>query len=216
MFQCDAIIFDLDGVLVDSNQIVERHFIAWAQSRNLPFDRFSADHHGLTTIETIRRVAPHLDAVAEAMILETAEGDDKEGLLVYPGAVRLLSGLPKERWAIATSGTRRTATTRITHVGLPEPSVLVTADDVRNGKPAPDPYLLAAERLGVSASRCLVIEDAPAGVRSARTAGARVIAVTTTNSAAALVAADFVIATLDDLRIEMSDRGLSVFLRGST
>jgi sugar-phosphatase len=207
---CDAILFDLDGVLVDSNTIVERHFLAWAARHELAIGQFSADHHGLTTVETIRLVAPHLDAIAEALALETGEADDTEGLVAYAGAHRLLTALPGGRWAIATSGTRRTASARLAHLGLPLPAVLVTADDVTRGKPAPDPYLLAAKRLGVDPQRCVVIEDAPAGVAAARAAGARVVAVTTTNGAAALGAADAVVARLDDLAVDVTSAGLRV------
>jgi sugar-phosphatase len=112
----------------------------------------------------------------------------------------LLAGLPRGRWAIATSGTRRTATIRLAHVGVVPPNVLVTADDVVTGKPSPEPYLLAAKRLGVEPTRCVVVEDAPAGIASARAAGARVVGVTSTNSADALAGADIIVDRLADLR----------------
>jgi len=204
-FRCDAIIFDLDGVLVDSNAIAERHLRAWADRHDVPFEHISAIHHGRPTVETVRSVAPHLDAEIEASSMERAEGDDTDGLVPFAGAERLLACLPRQRWAIVTSGTRRTATARLTHVGLPAPDVLVTADDVVNGKPAPDAYLLAAGHLGVAPSRCVVVEDAPAGVASAQAAGARVVAVASSVSSGALVGANVVLARLEDLHAEVTD-----------
>jgi mannitol-1-/sugar-/sorbitol-6-phosphatase len=207
---CRAVIFDLDGVLVDSNPIAERHWRAWSARHGLPFDEIARSHHGRTSVETVRRVAPHLDAETEARAKETAEADDTDGLAAYAGAGRLLAGLPPGQWAIVTSGTRRTATFRLRHVGLPEPSVLVTADDVARGKPAPDPYLLAAERLGVDPADCVVVEDAPAGIASAQAAGARVVGVASTNDPIALAGADTIVSRLDALRVEVAPGGLVV------
>jgi len=214
--RCDAVIFDLDGVLVDSNAISERQMRVWAERHDVAFSRIAAIHHGRPTIETMRLVAPHLDVEAEAGLIEAAEAEDTEGLRVFAGASRLLGGLPEARWAIVTSGTRRLATTRLDHVGLRRPGVLVTADDVRRGKPAPDPYLLAAERLGLEARRCVVVEDAPAGVASARAAGARVIGVASTLAPAALEHADVVVARLDDLSIAVGSATLKVTWRAAT
>lgn len=210
IFACQAIIFDLDGVLVDSNPIAERHWERWAVRHGLPFDEIARSHHGRPTVEIIRRVAPHLDAEREARRKETAEADDTDGLTAYDGAADLLAMLPAGRWAVATSGTRRTAAFRLAHVGLPEPAVLVTADDVERGKPAPDSYLLAAERLGVDPADCVAVEDAPAGVESARAAGARVIAVASTNGPDVLSRADVVLPELAALRVEAGADGLIV------
>src|SRR5689334_7305466 len=153
---------------------------AWAERHGLPFARIATLHHGRPTVETVRLVAPHLDVEAEARSIERAETEDLHGLRVFAGAARLLAALPPDRWAIVTSGTHALATTRLAHVGLRKPTVLVTADDVARGKPAPDPYLTPARKLGVAPGRCVVIEDAPAGVAAGRAAGARVIAVAST------------------------------------
>jgi len=198
-FTCDAIIFDLDGVLVDSNEIAERHLRRWAERHEVAFERVAAVHHGRPTVETIRFVAPHLDAELEAQVLEGAEAIDTAGLVAFAGAARLLAELPKGQWAIATSGMRRTATNRLSHVGLIVPEVLITADDVREGKPSPEPYLVAAKRLGIDAARCVVVEDAPAGIASARAAGAKVVGVTSTHSADKLAGADVIVKRLADL-----------------
>lgn len=204
---CQAIIFDLDGVLVDSNPITERHWRRWAQKHGISFEEIAAVHHGRPTIEIIREVAPHLDAEAEAEEKEGREAEDTDGLTMFDGARALIDCLPDGHWTIATSGRRRTATKRLAHVGLPEPETLVTADDITDGKPAPDPYRLAAERLGVDPQHCVVFEDAPAGVTSAQRAGARVIAITSTNDAEALSAADAVIHRLADVQADLDENG---------
>ena len=202
-FTCSAVLFDLDGVLVDSNPIVERHWKRWAERHGVVYERIEAIHHGRPTGEIIRHVAPHLDAAAEALVQETAGADDVDGLVAFDGAHRLVRALPPERWAVATSGTRRTASFRLAHLGFPEAPVLVTADDVRRGKPAPDPYLLAAERLGVAPEGCVVIEDAPAGIASAKAAGMRVVAVASSKPPEALAAADVVVRQLADLAFQV-------------
>lgn len=209
-FLCQAIIFDVDGVLIDSDPVAERHWRAWADRHGVDYDAIARIHHGRPTVETIRQVAPHVDAAKEAHSKETAEADDTNGLILYPGAKELLAGLPRDRWGVATSGTRRTVSLRFPYLGLLEPSVMVTADDVQRGKPAPDPYLLAAERLGVAPADCLVIEDAPAGVEAAKAAGATVIAVTTTNRAEDLGLADAIAPALAALQISVGPNGLLV------
>ncbi|MBD1914881.1 MULTISPECIES: HAD family hydrolase [Cyanophyceae] len=214
-FHCQAIIFDVDGVLIDSDPVAERHWRAWANRHGIDYDAIARIHHGRPTIETIRQVAPHVDAAQEAHIKETAEADDTEGLTLYPGVKELLAQLPRDRWGVATSGTRRTVSLRFPHLSLPEPSVMVTADDVQRGKPAPDPYLLAAERMGVAPVDCLVIEDAPAGVASAKAAGAKVIAVTTTNRAGELGLADAIAPALASIQISINPQGLLVQMSGA-
>jgi len=210
---CDAIIFDLDGVLADSNAVVERHLRTWADRHGIAFERVLEVHHGRRTVETLSLLAPGMDAEAEALLIEEVAADDTDGVIAFAGAMRLLRGLPAGRWAIATSGTSRIARNRVTHLGFPVPPVFVTADDVTAGKPAPDPYLLAAARLGVDPSRCVVVEDAPAGVVSALGAGARVIGVAATVSAELLVSAHVVVPRLDDLDIASREDRLEVTWR---
>jgi sugar-phosphatase len=209
-FHCQAIIFDVDGVLINSDPVSERHWRAWADRHGVDYEAIARIHHGRPTVETMRQVAPQVDAAEEARRKESAEADDTEGLTLYPGVKKLLAGLPRDRWGVATSGTRRTVSIRFPHLGLPEPAVMVTADDVQRGKPAPDPYLLVADRLGVATAHCLVIEDAPAGVEAAKAAGARVIAVTTTNPAEDLGLADAIAPALAALHISVSSDGLVV------
>ena len=187
-FECRAILFDLDGVLVDSTGYVEEQWRRWATARGLSPEPFLRVCHGRRALETIRLAAPDLDAEAEiaAFVPEKSSGD--EVLAPIEGAERLLRALPKGSWAVATSGTRSTATARLRGAGLPIPEVLVCAEDVVRGKPSPDVYLMAAVGLRAHPSDCIVIEDAPAGIEAARAAGMRVIALTTTHSIADLKA----------------------------
>jgi sugar-phosphatase len=189
-------------VLADSNAIAERVMREWGERHGVPFASILAVHRGRPTVETVRLVAPRLDAVAEARAIEAVEAEDTEGLVAFPGAARLVVAASRARWAIVTSGGRRLAANRLRRIGLPAPDILVTADDVTRGKPAPDPYRLAMARLGVDAAHCVVIEDAPAGVASARAAGACVVAVASTTAPHELRGADVVVPALDDLDVE--------------
>jgi mannitol-1-/sugar-/sorbitol-6-phosphatase len=208
----DAVLFDLDGVLVDSDAIYERHWRRWAAERDVDPEAVLAVHHGRRAVEVIERLTSGLDVTAEAARYNAGlEADrDFEGLALIDGAIEMVMALPPDRWAIATSGPRAVAEPRMAHLGLPIPRVLVTADDVARGKPAPDPYLAAAAGLGFDPACCLVVEDAPAGIASARAAGCRVIGVASTHRADALGGADAVVARLSDLRIEPAGEGLIV------
>jgi sugar-phosphatase len=163
--------------------------------------------HGVRTIEVIRRVAPHLDAEVEASAIENHEAQDQHGVVVMPGAAELVRSIPEGRWGVVTSGSRLLATNRLRYCGLPVPEVLVTSDDVANGKPHPEPYLKGAELFRVKPADCLVIEDAPAGIQSARAGGMSVLGITSTYAAGALKHADQVIASLGQLRITSNGTG---------
>jgi sugar-phosphatase len=202
MLLCDAIIFDLDGVLIDSTACLERHLRAWATRQGLDPSVVLDAAHGRRTAETIQLVAPHLDKHAEAAAIEEAEACDTVGVVDIPGAHDLLAALPPAAWAIATSNARRTALLRLQHTGLLTPRVMITSESVRRGKPDPEVYLLAAEQLGVDPRRCVAVEDAPAGLSAARAAGMTAIGVLGTHVAAQLSEAQIVIARLANLRVE--------------
>jgi mannitol-1-/sugar-/sorbitol-6-phosphatase len=206
-FSCSAILFDLDGVLVDSTRAVDREWREWAQRKGVNGDAIMAIAHGVRTIEVIRRVAPHLDAEAEANAIESHEAGDQQGVTVMPGAVDLVRSIPEGRWGVVTSGSRLLATNRLRFCGLPVPEVLVTSDDVTNGKPHPEPYLKAAQRLGFDPADCLVIEDAPAGIQSARAGGMKVVGITSTYAAGAIEHADAVIGKLGQIRVTSNGAG---------
>jgi sugar-phosphatase len=212
---CDAVIFDLDGVLVDSRAVIERHWRRWASEVSLDFDLIMERAHGMRTIDTIRLVAPHLDAEEETARFEAVEAEDVEGVTAIAGASLLVSAVPKGSWAIVTSGPQRTAVARLRKAGLRVPDVLITAEQVKMGKPAPEGYLLAARRLGIDPAGCVVVEDAPAGIEAGRGAGMQVIAVAATHRPEELAAARFVVAALDCIEIgTRSGPPISLHLRG--
>jgi mannitol-1-/sugar-/sorbitol-6-phosphatase len=202
-FRCAAILFDLDGVLVDSTRSVERQWRIWAGEQGLDGDKVMTVGHGVRAVEVIRTVAPHLDAEAEVRKLEAREAADHDGVAVMSGAAELVRAIPDGRWCVVTSGTRRLASARLQLAGIPVPKVLITADDVVNGKPHPEPYLKGAELLGVNPAECLVIEDAPAGIQSAHAGGMKVIALTSTYSASALSEADAVVQKLKQIQVAL-------------
>lgn len=200
-FNCAAVLFDLDGVLVDSTRSVERQWRIWARARGIDEEKAVAIAHGVRAVEVIRAIAPHLDAEAEVRKLESQEAADHDGVAVMPGAADLVRAIPDRRWGVVTSGRRNLATARLKLAGIPIPRVMVTAGDVVDGKPHPEPYLKGAERLGINPAECLVIEDAPAGIRSAHAGGMKVIALTSTYPASALSEADAVVEKLKQIQV---------------
>ena len=211
-FLCSAILFDLDGVLADSTKAVGRGWRRWAVENGVPPEKVEAIMHGRRTVEIVRTVAPHLDAEVEAKKIEQRGVDDdgRDGVVVMPGASELLRALPRDRWAVVTSGTRLVATARLHLTGLPVPDVLVPADDVTHGKPHPEPYLKAALLLAVNPEECLVVEDAPAGIQSAHAGGMKAIGITSTFPAAELREADAVINAMTRIRVTPQDGRLRV------
>jgi len=197
---CRALLFDLDGVLVDSTECVTRTWRRWAQAHDLNPEKILLVAHGRRTIDTVRLVAPHLAAEAEVATLAHSEAHETAGIYEVPGARALLQALPRTAWAVITAGIRPVARLRLRHTGLPEPSVLITADDLHHGKPDPEGYLAAAVRLDVLPADCVVVEDAPAGLDAAQAAGMRSIALTTTHTAEQLSAATWGLRSLSQLR----------------
>ena len=199
-FSCSAILFDLDGVLLDSTRVVAEQYTRWAREHGLDPAEVMKAAHGVRTLEVVRRVAPHLDAVAETKRIEDREAA-ADNILAVPGAVALVNSIPRGRWCVVTSGTRFLATTRMRKFGIPIPDMLVTAEDVSNGKPDPEPYRKGAELLRADPADCVVIEDAPAGIRSAHAAGMKVISLPTTYPPAELHEADAIISGIQRLSV---------------
>jgi len=199
--KCSAILFDLDGVLVDSSQCVEATWRQWAARHGLDAEQAIQVAHGRRTIETVALLAPQLVVSDEVEALAASESTTTEGVYEVPGARELLASLPANVWAVVTSGVRAVATLRIRHTGLPSPPVLICADEIDRGKPDPQGYLIAAERLGFAPSHCIVVEDTRPGIEAAQAAGMKVVAVAGTHPAHELTAADVTIPRLSALRV---------------
>jgi sugar-phosphatase len=179
--RCGAVLFDMDGTLVDSSTCVESTWRMWAAKHGVDIDALLSISHGRQNHETIRLIAPHLETPEEIAFLVQTEEDCHEGIVEVGGARALLDSMGAAApWAVVTSAWRTLAEKRLRLAGLPIPGVLITSDDISHSKPHPEGYLLAAERVGVAPADCLVIEDAHAGIEAARAAGMRVIGITTT------------------------------------
>lgn len=184
--RCRGLLFDMDGVLLDSTHAVARVWHQWAIEHGFNPQEVVRAAHGRPSISTIREYLPDSDHDVENREVERRELADLQGVVPWPGATELLRSLPLERWAIVTSCTRPLAEVRLRAGGLPRPRFFVTSDDIKNGKPAPDPYLKGAQMLGFEPVECIAVEDVPAGVRSAKAAGCRAIGLCTTMPAADL------------------------------
>ena len=210
IIECSAILFDLDGVLVNSIESVERQWKKFAARHKLDPEHVIRTAHGHRTVETVHILMPHLDAAAEAAIVERNEIEDTEGLVAIEGAVELVNSLPRDAWAVVTSGTRALATKRLAAAGLPSPPKMVPADEVTRGKPDPEPYLKGAKLVGVDPQTCLVFEDAASGIRAAKAAGMRVYGIPGTHEASQLGQADGLVRSLREVRARVNGNGLVV------
>jgi len=213
---CRGVLFDMDGVLVDSTAVVARVWSVWARKHGLDADAVVKIAHGRPSISTIRDLLPNSDHEAEDREVERQEIEDVEGIVALPGAAELLRAIPANRYAIVTSATRELAEVRLRAAGLAVPANLVTARDVQRGKPNPEPYLMGAKILGVSPAECVVIEDSPSGVRAGKAAGARVVALRTTATDAELqeAGADWVVENCAELLVETAPLSEEFFLVG--
>lgn len=197
---CQAILFDLDGTLVESTFFIERLWMDWGVQHGITPERMSEVMHGRPAAEIINLVAPHLPVKEEVYALETDEISRMHGMKTYAGAGELLNNLSPRQWAIVTSGSLRVAGARLNYAKLPRPEVFITADDIKAGKPAPDAYLLAAHRLHVKPEDCVVVEDAPAGIQAGKSAGMRVIGIASSHSKEELSQADVIVQQLADIK----------------
>jgi sugar-phosphatase len=203
----DAVLCDLDGSLVDSTASVARSWRRWAEHYGVSADALHANQGRPAAVLVAALLDPSRRAEAADRI-EQLEVADAPSVHPVRGAREFWAALPESRRAIVTSGTVPIASARLAAAGLARPTVWVTAEQVTRGKPDPEPYLIAAERLGVDPSRCLVVEDAAAGIAAARAAGCRVVAVTGTGSPDELAAASLVVDGVDRLRVTRHPDGL--------
>ncbi|WP_420383990.1 HAD-IA family hydrolase [Novosphingobium sp.] len=180
-----AFLFDLDGTLLTSIISAERCWTRWANLHGLDAEALLRTIHGKRALDTMRELAlPGLDPDAEAAALTRMEIEDVADIEPIGGAAAFLAAIPADRWAVVTSAPRALALARMTAAGLPTPPLLICAEDVENGKPAPDGFRLGARRLGFEAADCLVFEDAPAGIEAGKAAGADVLVITQMHSRA--------------------------------
>jgi sugar-phosphatase len=177
-----AFLFDMDGTVLNSIAAAERIWSAWAVRHGVDVETFLPTIHGARAIDTITRLnLPGVDAEQQAAFITAAEINDVEGIVEIPAAAAFLNALPKNRWAMVTSAPRDLALRRMAAAGIPEPAVMITAEDVKAGKPDPAGYLLAAKKLGVEPADCLIFEDAAVGIQAAEAAGAALMIITATH-----------------------------------
>jgi len=206
---CSGLLFDLDGVLVDSTPAVARVWAKWAIAHGFDPEETVRLAHGRPSIATVRDILPGADYEKENEIILRGEIEDTDGVVPLSGARELLSSLPENQWALVTSCARPLAEVRLKVAGLPMPRNIITCDDVRNGKPNPEPYIKGAALLGVPPAKCVVFEDAPAGIRAGKAAGALVIALPTTSPDSELeqAGADWILPGYQNLSVSGSDHG---------
>lgn len=179
-----AFLFDMDGTLISSTAVAERVYTSWAEAKGVDVPHLLSIVHGVRTVDVVRRLGrPDLDPETEAALIGAAERKELDGVLPITGIRDFLASLPPDRWALVTSADHELMRIRMEATGLPLPSVIVTAEDVTEGKPDPQGYKLAASRLGVDIADCLVFEDAPAGIEAGERAGADVMVITATHTA---------------------------------
>ncbi len=198
-----GVLFDLDGTLIDSTPAITRSWSAVLNEIGISLDVLPS-LHGSPSKQSLRRLLPESDEKEInhwAKKIEDLEVDDTDGIILLPGARELFQFLDEcsIEWFIVTSCTRDLGTSRANSVGLTLPPKSVFFDDVVKGKPHPDPYLLGVERLGLSADKVLVLEDAPAGIKSGKAAGIKVIAMQTTHPKESLREADYIADSLFDV-----------------
>jgi sugar-phosphatase len=212
--RCSALLFDLDGVLVDSTPAVARVWRRWAQEHGFDPEEVVRRAHGRPSLTTIRELLPDADHEAENREVERREMEDIKGVITLPGAQQLLDSLPSGRWTIVTSCTRPLAAVRLRAAGLSLPLKMVTSSESKNGKPHPEPYQKAVATLGYAASDCVVVEDVPAGIRAGKAAGARVVAFTTTMDRRQLKEAgsDWIVHNCADIAAAVDGQGLTLML----
>lgn len=203
-----AFLFDMDGTVLNSIAAAERIWSTWAVRHGVEVETFLPTIHGARAIDTITRLnLPGVDAEQQAAFITAAEIEDVEGIVEIPAAAAFLNDLPKDRWAMVTSAPRDLALRRMAAAGIPQPAVMITAEDVMAGKPDPSGYLLAAKKLGVEPADCLIFEDATVGIQAAEAAGAALMVITTTHQHP-IETAHATLASYDAIGVRVDSEGL--------
>lgn len=177
---CKAVLFDMDGTLVDSTRVVERAWRGWAKRHGIPLETVLAFSHGRPTIATMEHFLPGQNHAEELDEMAHYEETQLEGVLAVPGATQVVRALQGHPWAIVTSAWRTLAEARVIAAGLPLPKIIVPVDEIRKGKPDPEGFLHAAKRLAIPPEECLVFEDTRPGIEAGVNAGMKVVALLTT------------------------------------
>lgn len=213
--QVRGVLFDMDGVLISSTSSDERCWRRWARLRGVESTFSIQAAHGRRVVDTVLAARPDLDPIVEVRILEDFDSEDHEGLRVFPGVTSLLASLPQDRWTIVTSASERLMRNRLGAAGIPLPTRVVVSDRVTHGKPHPEPYEAGARLLGLSPADCLVIEDAPAGVKAGKAAGCRVLAVLSSHTAEELAGADWIVPSIEHvIACPAPDGSIHIHLKG--
>jgi sugar-phosphatase len=212
LIHCQGVLFDMDGILISSLGSVERSWTKWAQMRGIDPAYAISIAHGRRAIETVAELRPDLDSAAELKVIEDLEVDDNDGLTVLPGVLDLLAALPKAAWTVVTSATERLARVRLAAAGVPVPDRIVTADQVRQGKPNPEPFLAGAALLGLPPAQCVVFEDSASGAKAGRAAGCTVVATTFSHSVESLAAAHYLVEDLRGVHVQIDAEGMAISL----
>ena len=205
-----GLLFDMDGVLVSSLGSVERSWQTWAERNGFDVRQTIKTAHGMRALETMRKLMPHGDHLAELKVVEELEMADTDGLQVLEGVLSILESLPQKYWTIVTSATERLARSRLAFAGISVPEHIITADMVTHGKPHPEPYLRGAKILGLSPRDCVVIEDSTSGAKAGHAAGCRVLATTFSHSIEQLAVADWIVESLGKVKITIVDQELEL------
>ncbi len=215
--EVSGLLFDMDGVLISSIGSVERSWRRWAKHYGLPNADKVEIPHGMRAIEVMAQLKPDIDRAEGLKLIEDMEIADTADLQVLDGVRKLLESLPAHRWAIVTSATHRLLLSRLEAAGLPIPDRIISGDQVKRGKPDPEPYRRGAELLGVQPQDCLVFEDAPSGIRAGLAAGCRVLGVLGTHSAEELREAgtNWIVSSLTRVRTEIRDGRIIVDIEAS-
>lgn len=206
--RCQAVLFDMDGILISSIGSVERTWTKWALMRGIDPQFACKTAHGRRAIETAAKLRPDLDPEVELKILEDMEVADYDDVTALPGVLRLLEGLPADRWTVVTSATDRLARARLAAGGVPVPERIIAAEQVTHGKPHPQPFLAGAALLGFPPEECVVFEDSAAGAQAGRAAGCMVIATPFSHPIAELGAAHYLVPDLGAVDVAAEDSGL--------